>query len=121
MPKLTADEVITQQHKRAYIQWGGPRPNNPVKFAGLDSQYMTITGVSTSESGGFDPIWAPDPQVAKRYKLIGRMATVPEIPTATLTFFEKHGVLPFQLFKHCPFSAYEVSGNCEDLSDLTRE
>jgi photosystem II stability/assembly factor-like uncharacterized protein len=118
MPKLTADEVVTQQHKRAYLQWGGPKPNNPVTFAGQDGQYMTITGVSSPESGGFDPIWAADPSNAKRYKLIGRKATTPSMPGATMTFFEKHGILPRQLFQHCPFSAYEVTGTCQDLSDL---
>lgn len=118
MAKLTADEVETQQHKRAYIQWGGPRPGNPVAFAGQDGQYMTITGVSNPESGGFDPIWAPDPSNAKRYKLIGRMASAPDIAQATMTFYEKHGLLPRQLFKNCPFTAYEVSGVCQDLSDL---
>ena len=118
MPKLTADEVVTQQHKRAYLQWGGPRPNNPVTFAGQDGQYVTFTGVSLPESGSIDPIWAPDPANAKRYKLIGRMAGAPEIPSATMTFFEKHGILPRQLFKQCPFSAYEVTGTCQDLSDL---
>lgn len=118
MAKLTSDEVGTQQHRRAYIQWGGPRPGNPVAFAGQDGQYMTITGVSNPESGGFDPIWAPDPPNAKRYKLIGRMASAPDIASATMTFYEKHGVLPRQLFKNCPFSAYEVVGSCQDLSDL---
>jgi photosystem II stability/assembly factor-like uncharacterized protein len=118
MPKLTADEVVTQQHKRAFIQWGGPRPNNPVNFAGQDGQYMTISGVSVPEAGGFDPIWAPDPSNAKRYKLIGRKTTAPDLASATMMFFEKHGVLPRQLFKQCTFSAYEVTGTCQDLSDL---
>ena len=118
MPKLTADEVITQQHKRAYLQWGGPRPNNPVTFAGQDGQYMMITGVSKPESGGIDPIWASDPSNAKRYKLIGRMESPPDIASATVSFFEKHGMLPRPLFKMCPFTAYEVTGTCMDLSDL---
>ena len=118
MPKLTADEVVTQQHKRAYIQWGGPRPNNPVNFAGQDAQYMSITGASNPEAGGFDPIWVPDPSNAKRYKLAGRMASAPDLPSATITFYEKHGFLPRQLFKSCPFSVYEVTGICQDLSDL---
>jgi len=118
MPKLTADEVITQQHKRAYLQWGGPRPNNPVHFAGQDGQYMAITGVSLPESGGIDPIWAPSDGNAKRYKLIGRMVTPADLASATMIFYEKHGILPRQLFKQCPFSAYEVAGSCQDLSDL---
>jgi len=103
---------------RAYIQWGGPRPGNPVAFAGQDAQYMSITGVGLPEAGGFDPIWVSDPSNAKRYKLIGRMASAPDLPSATVTFYEKHGLLPRQLFKNCPFTAYEVAGTCQDLSDL---
>lgn len=118
MPKIGADEVITQQHKRAYIQWGGPRPNNPVAFAGQDAQYASISGVGLPESGSFTPAWAPDPSNAKRFKLISRMASAPDLPTATIMFYEKHGVLPRQLFKSCPFSFYEVTGTCMDLSDL---
>lgn len=118
MPKLTADEVITQQHKRAYLQWGGPSPINPVTFAGLDGQYVSFTGATLPEAGGIDPIWAPDPSVAKRYKLIGRMASAPDLASVTMTFYEKHGLLPRQLFKQCPFSAYEVAGTCQDLSDM---
>lgn len=118
MPKLSADEVVTQQHKRAYIQWGGPRPNNPVQFAGLDAQYLAIGGVSLPESGSFNAAWAPDPANAKKFKLVARMASAPGLPTATITFYEKHGALPRQLFKSCPFSIYEVTGNCQDLSDL---
>lgn len=118
MPKLTADEVITQQHKRAYLQWGGPRPNNPVTFAGQDGQYVTFTGASLPEAGGFDPAWAPDPSNPKKFKLIARMASAPDLPSVTMMFYEKHGILPRQLFKQCPFSAYEVTGNCQDLSDL---
>ena len=118
MPKLTADEVVTQQHKRAYLQWGGPRPTNPVTFAGQDGQYMMITGVSNPQGGSINPIWAPDPSNAKGYRLIGRSTSAPDIPSATLTFYEKHGILPRQLFKACPFTAYEVTGTCMDLSDL---
>jgi len=118
MPKLTADETVTQQHKRAYVQWGGPRPNNPVTFAGQDGQYMNITGVSKPESGGIDPIWAPDAANAKQYKPIGRKISPPDLPSATFAFFEKHGSLPRQFYKQCPFSAYEVTGVCQDLSDL---
>jgi len=118
MPKLNVDEIVTQQHKRAYIQWGGPRPNNPVAFAGQDAQYMSITGVELPEAGGYDPINVGDPSTAKRFKNIGRMSTAPDLATATLTFYEKHGYLPRQLFKNCPFTAYEVTGTCMDLSDM---
>jgi hypothetical protein len=118
MPKLTADEVITQQHKRGFLQWGGPRPGNPVTFAGQDGQYMMLTGASNPEGGGFDPVWAPDPSNSKKYRLISRMASAPDLPSVTMTLYEKHGILPRQLFRNCSFTAYEVTGTCQDLSDL---
>lgn len=115
---VSADEIITQGHKRAFIQWGGPRPNNPVVFAGLDGQYMSITGVSIPELGSLAPIWGPDPSNAKRFRPLARSVAPPELPSATMSFFEKHGLLPRQLFRTCEFTAYEVTGVCQDLSDL---
>lgn len=70
--KVTADEIITQKHKRTFVQWEGPYPGNPVRYAGQDGQYMAIDGVTIPKSGGVDPIWVPDPNQQGRYRLIGR-------------------------------------------------
>jgi len=42
MPNLTADEIVTQKHKRLFIQFGGPYPGNVVKYYGQDAQYMSV-------------------------------------------------------------------------------
>lgn len=113
------DEIQTAQHKRIYVQWGGAKPGQAVRYAGEDGQYMVLEGVSNPESGGTDPIWAPDPDNIKRYKLVGTSASPPEMPTATLLLREKHGVLPKQLtYIGCPFNIYEVSGQCKNLGDF---
>ncbi len=117
--KLTADEIVTQGHKRIFIQYGGPSPLNVPKYAGQDAQYMTITGVGAPESGETDPIWVPDPSTPKGYRLVGRSVSAPDLPSATLTMYEKHGALPKQLgVIGCSFNLYEPTGNCKDLSDF---
>ena len=113
MPKLTADEVVTQQHKRAFLQWGGPRPNNPVTFAGQDGQYMSITGVSAARGWRVrSDQWARIRPIPNASRASGAWLSAPDLPSATMTFYEKHGYLPRQLFKNCPFTAYEVTGTC---------
>ncbi len=119
--KVTADEIITQKHKRTFVQWEGPYPGNPVKYAGQDGQYMAIDGVTIPESGGVDPIWVPDPNQQGRYRLIGRTISPPDLAQATLMMREKHKLLPKQLTPlKCPFNIYEVTGPCRDLSDFVR-
>jgi hypothetical protein len=118
MSGLNADEIITQKHKRNFIQYGGPKPGNPMQYAGQDAQYMFLNGVSAPESGGVDPQWVPDPRRIGRYKLVARSITAPDLPGATLVMREKHGSLPRQLQRiGCSFNLYEQSGQCKDLSD----
>lgn len=119
MPKIQADEVITQKHKRNYIQFGGPRPNNVARYAGQDAQYMKIEGVGVPESGGVDPIWVADPRRIGQYRLVGRKITPPDLASATLVLLERHGSIPKQLLRQgCAFNLYEATGECKDLSDF---
>jgi hypothetical protein len=118
MPNITADQIITQKHKRNFLQMGGARPNNPLTYAGQDAQYMAIQGVGLPESGGVDPIWVPDPRRIGQYTLVGRSVTPPDLASATLVLKEQHGSIPKQLgVIGCQFNAYEVTGRCQDLSD----
>lgn len=118
MPDINANEVITQKHVRAFLQFGGARPSNPLRYGGQDAQYVIIDGVSIPEVGGIDPIYVPSPRRIGEYKLVGRSVTPADLPTATLTLREKHGPIPRQLFRSCAFNVYEVHGNCRDLSDF---
>jgi len=119
MPKLSADEIITQRHKRNFIQFGGPAPDNPAKYGGQDTQYMSIQGVTLHDSGSVDPIWVPDPRQIGAFKAVNRSRSAPDLPEATLVLFEKHASLPWHLVKqNCPFTLYEATGACRDLSDL---
>ena len=119
MPNITADLIITQKHKRNFLQLGGARPNNPLTYAGQDAQYMAIQGVGLPESGGIDPIWVPNPYRIGQYQLVGRSITPADLASATLVLKEQHGSIPKQLgVIGCQFNAYEVTGRCKDLSDF---
>lgn len=119
MPNLDANEVVTYKHHRNYIQIGGARPNNVVRYAGQETQYLSIDGVGLPETGGIDPIWVPDPNVIGRYRLVGRKQTPPALASAALHLTEKHGSIPRQLTRiGCAFNLYEATGNCADLSDF---
>lgn len=119
MPNITADQIITQKHKRNFLQLGGARPNNPLTYAGQDAQYMAIQGVGLPESGGIDPIWVPNPYRIGQYTLVARSITPPDLASATLVLKEQHGAIPKQLgVIGCQFNAYEVTGRCKDLSDF---
>lgn len=119
MPDITADEIVTQKHKRAFIQYGGPKPGNPPKYAGQDAQYMAITGVGAPEAGGIDPIWVKDPRKQDKYRLVAKKMSAPDLAKSTLEIYEKHNALPRQLLQqNCPLNVYEPTGACLDLSDF---
>lgn len=120
MPDITTDEVISNKHKRNFIQFGGARPSNKVQFAGQDTQYLTIEGVGVPETGGINPVWVHDPSMSGKFKLIGRTVNPPDLAKASVKLREKHGAIPRQLLKQgCKFNLYELTGTCGDLSDFT--
>ena len=121
MPNLTADEIITKKHVRSFIQFGGPKPNNALLFSGQDSQYLSIEGVSNPEAGGIDPIWVQDDRFPGKYKMVARTISPPDLASATLRMYEKHGAIPKQLTHiNCAFNMYNNVGTCKDLSDFLR-
>lgn len=121
MPNPNANEIITQKHKRNFIQWGGPGPQNAAFFAGQNAQYMVIEGVTKPGLGSIDPIWVHDPNKIGRYKLVSRSISAPDLPSATILLREFHGDVPRQLLDvGCAINFYEVSGECKDPADFLR-
>jgi hypothetical protein len=119
MPRPADDEIITQQNRRLFFQWGGPFPNNPLSFAGVEGQYAVLEGVTRPLRGAIEPIKVYDPRRAKQFKFAGRKATAPDFPTATLRLLERRGALPFALGDmSCAFNLYLSVGKCDDLSDF---
>lgn len=119
MPNLSANEIVTYKHKRNFIQFGGARPNNVVRYAGQDGQYMSVEGVTAPEQGNVTPIWVPDQRTAGKYRLVGRKSVPADLAQAALHLFEKHGAIPRQLTRiGCALNVYELTGVCTDLSDF---
>ena len=121
MPKISADEILTQQNKRLFIQFGGPGAANVVKYSGKDTQYISLGGVSKPLSGGISAINVPDPNRFGNFKQVGRTRDAADFPTASLEVMQKKGTLPFQLGDmSCPFNIYEVAGQCKTPSDWSQ-
>lgn len=121
MAQLTADEVTTKKHRRIFIQFGGAAPNNPPKYGGKDTQYMSLNGVSAPIAGSVDAIRVHDPERIGSYKLIGRSISAPDNDEAELVLHEKHGALPFHFYRTTPaFNVYIPVGVCKNLSDFLR-
>lgn len=119
MPDVRADEIITRQSHRMFIQYGSARPTNKILYAGQGTQYVSVSALTSPESGGITPIWVPDPRRKKAYKLAGRTIAPPALAQATLVMRENHAGIPKQLTRiGCALNLYELSGNCGDLSDF---
>lgn len=114
---LTADEIITQGFVRMFFQLGGPYPNNPLLYYGTDWQYAFVQG-GAIDHGSIDAINLPDPLRLKAYRLVGRSRSAPDLPSAQLLVYQKHGIVPRDLGRQgCNHNIYVVAGNCRDLSD----
>lgn len=121
MAKPGADLIITQKHRRAFSQRGGPSPVNQVRYAGADETYLTIDNDDNPITGGRTPIRYHDPsrRAGGAYRLIGETTDAPDFPTATLNFMERHGGVPWVDYDAgCPNNFYEVVGPCKRPDDF---
>jgi len=119
MPKPSKATVATQQNRRIWMQFGGPFPNDPVSYSGVQTQYMIIDGVTRPIRGSIDPIRVGDPLRYKNFRNVGRKVTAPDFPTATLHVLENRNTLPFQLGDlTCPHNIYLLGGECQTPDDF---
>jgi hypothetical protein len=119
MSQLTKDQIVTHQHARLFRQDGGARPTNRMRYSGVDDQKMALTSVSAPVSGGINPIQIGDPRRRKAYINVGRTVDPPDFDSATLSVYEDHGQLPWQLIQgECPFNLYRTVGTCKDPSSF---
>ncbi len=111
--KPTADQVVTQKHLRAFVQRGGPRPTNVVRYAGADEQYLAMGDAKNDVSGGQKAQWAHDPRRRGGYRMIGMTNEPGDIPSATITFHRRHsGLTWLGGALTCPVNFYELAGTC---------
>lgn len=121
MAQLTKDTVLTQQHIRGFVQYGGSGPLNEAQYYGARNQYFFVTGVENPVKGSISPINAPDPYRRKRWERIGRQSEAPDFGSYTLTLTDKHGTLPKAMTDvGCPITLYLTAGRCKNPADLNR-
>ncbi len=118
MPVTQSNENLGQNFIRAFTQRGGPSPTNPIRFAGLDEQYLMIGDISRPDRGSINPINVNDPRVRGLFKQTGITIDAPDIPSAEITFKQKYGGIPWYKFRlNCPVNFYESEGLCGDPAD----
>jgi photosystem II stability/assembly factor-like uncharacterized protein len=120
MPKPGADKVVTQKHRRAFSQRGGPSPVNPMRYAGAQETYLSFDDDENPPGrGAIDPIFTPSLKKRGAYDRIGSSVSAPDIPSATISFMLKHGGVPWVDFGlDCYNNFYESAGKCKDPTDF---
>lgn len=121
MAKPGADQIVTQKHRRAFTQRGGPTIANPIRYAGADETYLAIDDDTNPIVGGRDPIRVHDPlrRGGGAYRLVGESTSAPDFPSATVNFMERHGGVPWVDFDGgCFNNFYEVVGACKRPDDF---
>lgn len=118
MSTTQSNETLNQNFIRAFTQRGGPSPSNPLLFAGMDEQYLMVGDISRPDRGSISPINVNDPRVRGLFARTGVTIEAPDIPTASITFKQKFGGVPWYKFRlNCPINVYESEGLCNDPSD----
>jgi hypothetical protein len=104
---------------RTWAQSGGPGPANTNKFAGVDTTWWSISGVTRPFLGGIKPmfLWAAN-QVGS-YVNAAIMTDPPALPTFKTDYLEKKGGIPYShIDLTCPQNFYELVGECKSMADF---
>lgn len=113
-------QTRTQAHVRAFLQFGGPNPANAVKFGGVDTNDVTITGIEAPVSGDSSAINIHNPKRIGAYKQVGRTTAPPDLSKATLTVRQRIGkkIPRFKMDMNCLLGAFlAYYDDCNDVSD----
>jgi len=112
------NETYTQNFIRAFTQRGGPSPVNPIRYAGLDEQYLMVGDIARPDRGSITPINVNDPQIRGQFRRTGIQVAAPDMPNNSITFKQRIGGVPWYKFRlNCPLNVYEVEGLCEQPDD----
>lgn len=113
-----SNETLTANFIRAFTQRGAAGPNNLLRFAGMDEQYLMVGDISRPDRGGVNAIMVNDPRRRGLFARTGVTIDAPDIPSASLTFKQRFGGVPWYKFRlDCPLNVYEAEGLCGDPSD----
>jgi hypothetical protein len=112
------NEVLTQNLIRAFTQRGGPGVTNPLRYAGMEEQYLMVGDIANPVRGSINPINVNDPFQRGLFRRIGTTIEAADIPDAAITFKQRISGPPWYAFSlDCPINIYESEGQCGDPSD----
>lgn len=118
MSKPGAELIVTQKHRRAFSQRGGPRPDFPVRYAGPDEAYMVIDDDDNPVRGGTSPVRVHSTKRRGAFDLIATSQEAPDLPSGSISFMHKHGGVPWVDFDlSCYNNFYELVGTCKRPDD----
>lgn len=113
------DEVIRTSYKRAWVQRGGPKPSNPLRYAGADGAYIEV-GDATIPVRGITREQVFDPAQLGAYKTVAEIDSPPDFATGQVMFKLKRNALPWVDFDYlCRFNLYEPIGFCRNPGDFS--
>lgn len=113
------DKVVTQKHRRAFSQRGGPSPDNEVRYAGAEEAYLMFDDLSNPVSGGHDPINFHSTKRRGAYDRIGEQTSAPDYPSSSVSFFHRHRGIPWVDYDlTCYNNFYEPVGACKRPDDF---
>lgn len=118
MSRPSTSEVYSTQSNRAFIQYNGARPNNPVEFYGVGAPYMILQSVTIPINGAVTNQWVPSRNTIGKYEIAKRTIAPPPIASATMHVLEQIGTLNKFLTQDCTLTAYLNFGACADLSNF---
>lgn len=114
----SGDEVRILQENRAFVQFGGAKPDSPARYYGQGTNYNIFQAVTIAKNGAVTPHWTGDPNVLNAYRLIARTIAPPPLSNFTMHMLEKRGTLSKMLAQDCPFTGYNLAGGCGDPSSI---
>lgn len=113
------DEVIRSAYKRAWVQRGGPKPSNPLRYAGADGAYIEV-GDATIPVRGITREQVHSPYQLGAYQTVAVIDAPPEFATGQVMFKLKRNALPWVEFdQQCQFNLYEPIGFCRNPGDFS--
>lgn len=113
------DEVMRTGYQRAWLQRGGPRPSNPIRYAGADGAYVEV-GDAAIPVRGITRDQVADPYQIGAYRTTGIIQTPPEFATNQVMFRNKRGVLPWlEVGAQCEYNLYNTMGFCRNPADFS--
>ena len=113
------DETQRSAYKRVWVQRGGPRPTNALRYAGADGSYIELGDV-TNPIRTITREQQHDPEQLGAYRTVAVIEGPADFATSQVMFKNKRGALPWVEFdQQCEYNLYQPVGYCRSPGDFS--